>query len=129
MTLYHFTCAHGKSDIGTGPRALLIPHRHPLLGADVKLVWFTTLADPDEDEVGLTSSYIKCDRREYRYVIDEGVADGCRWWLESDERTAAPPQVIADLESFGKPETWWVSSRPVRARFDRAYHFGRDTEC
>jgi len=122
MTLYHFTCGHGKADIGTGPRALLLPHRHPLLGTNVKLVWFTTLPEPEEEEVGLTSRPdIKCDRREYRYVIDNGVADGCRWWMECDERAAAPAAVVETLESFGKPETWWVSSAPIRARFDRSY--------
>lgn len=39
MTLYHFTCAHGRRKIGTG-NCLLLPHYHPLLG--LKVLWLTT---------------------------------------------------------------------------------------
>lgn len=116
-SLYHFTCAHARRDIGTGPRCLLVPHPHPLLGC--KVLWLTSLDAPDPDEVGLTQSFIRCDRREFRYeVLDLA---HCRTWYDSAERDAAPGDVRRALELYGRPDTWWISDVPVVARFDRTW--------
>src|SRR6266853_839433 len=97
--LYHFTCRHSRSKIGTS-NCLLVPQiAHPLLGC--KVLWLTSEADPDRHATGLTSNYQKCDRMEFRYVVTE-VAK-CRPWLESSERQAAPSDAVADLESEGDP--------------------------
>ena len=116
--LFHFTCTHGKKDIGTGSRALLIPHLHPLLG--IKVLWLTDLAEPMPYDVGLTQSYIKCDRREFRYVVEED-AQRCRRWRTSIERASSPSRVVHDLESYGQPDTWWISDVALLARYDRTY--------
>jgi hypothetical protein len=115
--LYHFTCRHSKSDIGTF-NCLLIPQiRHPLLGC--KVTWLTTEASPDRLAMGLTLDRINCDRMEYRYVVTD--LTQCRPWIGSPERDAAAPRTVADLESLGDVEHWWIADQPVRARFDRSW--------
>jgi hypothetical protein len=115
--LYHFTCRHSKSDIGTSNCLLRPMIRHPLLGC--KVLWLTTEATPDRERTGLTMNMVDCDRMKYRYVVTD--LTGCRPWLGSPEREAASPRVIADVESFGDPEHWWITDRPIRARFDRSW--------
>jgi len=121
--LYHFTCKHSKSDIGTS-NCLLIPMiRHPLL--DCKVLWLTTEATPDRERTGLTMDRINCDRMEYRYVVSD--LSRCRAWLASIERTTALKRAIDDLESLGDPEHWWITDQPVRARFDRMWQLSLPT--
>ena len=110
-SLFHFTCAdHGYKALGKG--GMLVPHWHPLLRAD--LLWLTTEAHPDREASGLGMTLTSCDRMAYRYVVT--YLDGCVPWLWSEQRRNAPQQVVADLESFGDPEHWWVSDRPVEGR-------------
>ena len=116
VALYHFTCKHGKKDIGTS-NCLLIPHLHPWLG--VKVLWLTTESVPDREATGLTMRWQKCDRLAFRYIVDD--LSECRPWLESPERSLADEH-LRDFELEGSdPEHWWVSRVPVKARFDRDY--------
>ena len=115
--LYHFTCKHSKAKIGTG-NCLLIPQiRHPLLGC--KVTWLTTEAIPDREATGLGSHHQRCERMEYRYVVDD--LSDCRPWLGSAERQAASRQVVETLEEYGDVEHWWITDKPIRARFDRTW--------
>jgi len=116
-TLYHFTCRHSKSDIGTSNCLLRPMIRHPLLGC--KVLWLTTEASPDRLSTGLTMDRINCDRMEYRYVVTD--LANCHPWLGSPERGAVSPKVLADIESLGDPDHWWITDRPVRAKFDRSW--------
>ena len=121
-SLFHFTCAHGKRDIGTF-NALLLPHLHPWLGT--KLVWLTTSAEPDRRKTGLTMNLQSCDRMEYRYVIaDPVILARCRVWLGSPERVSPSPKRLSDFEDDGHAaaDEWWIADVPLPARFDRAYH-------
>ena len=121
-SLYHFTCAHSKADIGTF-NALLVPHLHPWLGA--KLVWLTSSPEPDRRATGLTMSYQRCDRMEYRYTIaDPVVLKRCRPWLGSVERAELSPERLAQFEDDGHAaaDEWWIGDVPLPARFDRNYH-------
>jgi hypothetical protein len=120
--LYHFTCAHGKRDIGTGPNALLIPHRHPWLNK--KLLWLTVVATPDRAETGLTSTMLSCDRMRYRYVVTE--LEHCRPWIGSPERQGLNPEALKAFEvredgQHARPDQWWISDVPVHARYDRSW--------
>ena len=116
--LYHFTCAHGRKDIGTS-NCLLLPHLHPWLG--VKLIWLTSEASPDRRKTGLTMEHQPCDRMAFRYVVSD--LDSCRAWLDSPERTTLDGERLEAFEDGGDaaPEQWWISSQPVRARFDRSW--------
>lgn len=114
--LYHFTCAHGRRDIGTS-NCLLLPHYHPYLKA--KVLWLTNQAKPNREKTGLTMEHQPCDRMQFRYVALN--LSNCTRWLESHERERTPELALADLESFGDPEHWWIASMPIRARFDRSW--------
>lgn len=117
--LYHFCCSHSKRKIGTY-NCLLIPQCvHPLLGCNV--TWLTTESEPDRQKTGLgnNTGLTRCDRMAFRYMVTD--VSACRPWLTSIERAAARPNVIRDLESFGDPEHWWITERPIRATFDRTW--------
>ncbi len=107
--LYHFTCDHGHT--GITRTSVLLPNKHPLMPALGSLLWLTDLAEPPSKEsVGLTSSWISCDRLAYRYSVRCKAA--VHWF---DLRARAPAEIVATLESFGQPEHWWVVRRPVTA--------------
>jgi hypothetical protein len=109
--LWHFTCAdHGHR--GLGNRGLLKPRIHFLMPQIGPVVWLTRDGSPDRVEVGLTSTHIRCDRMAYRYrVVDPGGL-AVPW---SEVRDQVSPQVLADLESFADPSTWWLASEPIEA--------------
>jgi hypothetical protein len=110
--LYHFTCKDGHRQIG----------RHNALLRPLSLwrvVWLTELAEPDFEATGLGSVTLKCDRRQYRYMVTD-VRD-CRRWLGSPERVRTAPEFVRLLEEYGDPEHWWISSEPVPAMWDASW--------
>lgn len=107
--LWHFTCEHAHQEIGK--RGILLPNQHQLMPRLGPVVWLTSDPAPDRDDVGLTSSYLKCDRMAYRY---RGASHpGVYPW--SDVRGQVAPPLRDDLERYGQPDTWWLSSGPVAA--------------
>ena len=120
-TLYHFTCDHGRRDIGTG-NCLLLPFLHPWIGK--KLIWLTSVATPDRQRTGLTMKYQGCDRMRFRYIVDD--LTHCRRWLDSPERASLDEKLRDSFEVLedGRQaacDEWWISTQPIRARFDRSY--------
>ena len=112
--LYHFTCRDGFRRIGRY-NCLLIPQT-PIW----PYVWLTTEAVPDFEATGLGSVTLKCDRREYRYIVRDTF--GCWPWLGSQERRQLLPAWLEVLESYGDPEHWWISQGPLPAEWDRAWN-------
>lgn len=111
--LWHFTCAdHGHAALGGS--GLLRPYPHLLIPRLGPVVWLTDDPAPQRDAVGLTSEFITCDRLAYRYRVDP--TSECLPWPAL--RHLASPTALRDLESFGKPETWWISRAPIRAVLD-----------
>lgn len=76
-----------------------------------RLIWLTDEAEPERDAVGLTSVMLSCDRMAYRYAVSW--APSLQSWR--DVRSQITDDYREWLESYGKPETWWVSSLPLRA--------------
>lgn len=108
-SLWHFTCEHGYA--GIGERGTIGCNPHLLLPRLGQLVWMTDDPNPDRDDVGLTSATLSCDRMAYRYRVLS--ASRCIPW--NAVRHLAPAHILHDLESFGAPDTWWISRAPVRA--------------
>jgi hypothetical protein len=136
MTLYHYTCEHGRAALGQA--GLLLPTRvhspHAVtnlaaLRADadpdgiarvpgaerlLDLIWLTDLHPPERRAVGLTAdSYAAgCDRLAYCYrVTDPSMARPYREvWRDWVTR-----QVHLNLtrDPAGQPGRWWVSVEPV----------------
>lgn len=112
MRLWHFTCTHGFA--GLGEHGTLRPNPHVLIPDLGPIIWLTDDPDPERDAVGLTSSMLACDRLQFRYRILG--ASRCVPWASA--RQLVPPAVLRDLESFGKPETWWIARNPLQAVLD-----------
>lgn len=106
--LWHFTCHHSYEHIGR--RGVLQPHQHVLMPELPPAVWLTDDPTPTRHDVGLTSTHLRCDRMAYRY---RALCDEAEPYL--DHRALISPAVRADLERYGRPETWWLSFEPTAA--------------
>jgi len=112
LTLYHYTCDHGRR--GIGGRGVLRPHLQPWL--EGPYVWLTDLEVPMREALGLTSHALRCDRTVHRYrVTDETHAR--RWMLV--RQTLLQPAVHAlETAPGAMPMHWWVSAEPVPVVLD-----------
>lgn len=127
LTLYHFTCAHRAPLIQRSGE--LRPSPHPLLGAS--LVWLTDVAESDRWALGLTSSWITCDRTAVRVCVPPP-ARIVLWRVWALKRRV-PLALLDTLHDDGaRPEHWWVSDQPVRisgmtVTATATSHAGRET--
>jgi hypothetical protein len=87
----------------------LVPMRHFWLPKMAPLVWLTDQPAPRRVDVGLTSEWLECDRMAHRFLVIDATA--CVPW--SDVRDLGPKSAVATLESFGRPDSWWISTMPV----------------
>lgn len=107
MTFYHYTCDDRAKKIGRAGR--IKPGGSPY-------AWFTDLARPNRDALGLTMNYIACDRTTNRYrVVEDALLIPWR-----DVRRSCDPDWVALLESSpgARPMHWWVSEVSVGAIYD-----------
>ena len=110
MTLYHFTCSHGYSSIGSA--GLLRPMTQVAMPVPYRLVWLTDLDVCDKRALGLQSEIVlTCDRSEYRYrVDDDGDVETFDEWADSVHLDRSFRSALM----FGrKPRHWFVSMFPV----------------
>lgn len=107
LRLYHYTCSHAAPLIERD--GYLKPHPQVLL-ANLPLIWFTDMDQPDRAALGLTSHTLRCDRTEHRVIVD---TDAYRWpkfarglpmWVR--QRLEFAPGVL--------PMHWWVSDPGAR---------------
>lgn len=125
--IFHFTCSccapqirrtgHLRSVLGWDRYdASLQKNGLPAsgLGARPGLVWLTPLSIPDSNALGLTSTFLKCDRTEWRVTVDRTPA--VETWTDYKARTNPNRDWLAFLEAFGKPELWLVSESNVRVK-------------
>ena len=112
--LFHFTCAHRapliRADgyvrplaelLDTEPARLVVPW-----GA---FAWFTDLAVPIRDALGLTSSILKCDRTEYRFRVFPPV-EVTQW---ASVRREFPWAWELETADGARPMHWWISADPI----------------
>lgn len=105
MTLWHRTCPDSAEMIGD--RGILIPHRHPLVGAP--LVWLADRPGRSRASLGLTSWTLSCDRMAALYRVDDHEA-AIPWLLWASDHGVKP-----GLLGSGDPRCWWVSGSPLSA--------------
>ncbi len=111
--LYHWTCAdHGEPGIRRS--RLIWPFPHVMLGLP-PMVWLTSEPAQGRESLGLTSTYLSCDRMAYRVTVNVDDAFTIDHWPTSRARRLANPDVVRDLERFGRPDTWWISFESVPA--------------
>lgn len=113
--LWHYTCAHQapliRADGYVRPvRDLAAPARHvPAWGA---FAWFTDLAAPIREALGLTSWSLDCDRTAYRFRVEPGVEVVA--WMSV--RREYPWAWRLESEPGARPAHWYVSAEPVPVR-------------
>lgn len=125
MTLWHYTCQHGRNALGrvgvVKPLAMWNPRASARLGpwdALGTLSWFTDLETPVADALGLTSRTIECDRTAYRYrVLD---ATHIVRWLGSEWRARYPELRSLEIVAGALPMHWYVSGYVVPVELDEA---------
>lgn len=114
MDLFHFTCDHRVQGIRND--GVVIPGRHQRRDAGLPatgipwadFAWFTDLAVPAREPLGLTMELIRCDRTEFRFRAISG--SSLMPWLEV--RRSYPWRHF--LESAGtRPGNWYVSAESV----------------
>jgi hypothetical protein len=105
--LYHYTCAHSYDGIRRELR--LECHEHPLMPDVGPVLWLTDLDSPDRSALGLTSRIIRCDRTEFRAIVE---AEAEHWPVFARR---LPRAVRTELESAtgARPMHWYVSLKPV----------------
>ena len=111
--LYHYTCDHGHRLIDR----YVVPGdslgRYDLDGPHI-YAWFTDLARPLRDALGLTSTILSCDRTQHRYRVTDR-RDLIHWrHVRRDHAWAI------DLESApgARLMHWWVARHPVPVVYD-----------
>jgi hypothetical protein len=73
---------------------------------------------PDRVGLGLTSTFLECDRLECRYIVE---ADSAELWPRFARRQRIPRRLLALLEYRNMPERWWVSKIALAAARDAQY--------
>lgn len=108
MKLFHYTCRHSLSGLKLDGR--LLPHAHPLMPDTEPMVHLTDLDYPMRDALGLTSRIIRCDRTEFRVVVETDAA--VHWPVFA--RTI-PRSARVELESAegARPIHWYIATVPV----------------
>lgn len=119
--LYHYTCHHGHD--GITDRGHVLPAR--LLDTTLpwddmpwtmSFAWFTDMAVPTREALGLTSHLIKCDRTLHRYrVLDDAFVE---WWPSFARPLSAHMRAELEQAPGARPSHWWVSTAPVPVVYD-----------
>ena len=115
--LSQYCCRHSAAKITS--RGFLRPNPAYVEIIGAPLVWLTDQSVPNCEGLGLTSHLQPCDRLQYQYVADATYAEP---WLSSALRAAIVHEDGFDgFEEGRRPDTWWISQRPVWAVQNRGY--------
>lgn len=117
--LFHFTCDHAAPLIRRcgeiHPQAPWLPQTG--LANAPPVVWLTDLRAPKADDVGLTSTMLRCNRLEFRFTI---LTDRAIPWLHFIETYTPDSGWLSMLHGFGQiethPEHWFVATEPISVR-------------
>ena len=117
VTLYHYTCDHGRRALGDEcvllPAAARIEDTGPWTG---ELVWLTDLAHPHREGLGLTSHILDCDRTAHRYrVLPGALVD--RWTTFARGLPRGYRESVEGAPG-AMPAHWWVAVAGVPAVYD-----------
>lgn len=146
MPLYHYSCPHGdraiRADGGILRPAIAVAtpgqrrtlRDNPFTARIGQVVWLTTMPgltwiNRQAAGLGMDNSVLApttrrrspnppriCDRTAYRWEVTEEDVPIEPW---EDVRVFWPRWLVISLEGLPgvRPETWWVSRGPLRARF------------
>lgn len=115
--LFHFTCDHGRQQIGdTGtllPASKLTDKQAPW---PARYVWLTDMARPDRNALGLTSHTLNCDRIEHRYRVTDPT--GVVPWHRVARLLSREQRDLLEAEPGARPMHWFVALRGIPVVYD-----------
>jgi hypothetical protein len=117
LTLYHYTCRHGRAALGRS--GLVLPASQLTTRAvpwPAMFAWFTDLAEPDPHALGLTSYLVKCDRTAHRYRVTD--ATDVATWLRVARNLTRAQRDTLELEPGARPLLWYVATTAVPVVLD-----------
>ena len=102
MRLLHYTCSHAAAKIGVDrvlrPNPLSFRH----------LLWLTDLESPSVLGLGLTNYMLRCNRTEFRCVVEtENAVKWTKW--AHDNKVDFVNRLGLDGAEGAMPLRWWVS--------------------
>jgi hypothetical protein len=118
VSLYHYTCDHGRDALGdegwlrTGHA--LNPKTSHLWQAGY--IWLTDLSVPIKDALGLTSNFIHCDRTEHRYLIDPAF-EYVTPYMSIRKHLSFAKRMQLEESPGARPMHWYVTRVPVLATY------------
>jgi len=106
MRLIHFTCSHSAAKIEADrvlrPNPLSFRH----------LLWLTDLEQPDVLGLGLTSFMLRCNRTEWKVVVETDSAVKWTRWAH-DNKVDFANRLGLDGNPGAMPLRWWVSESDI----------------
>lgn len=109
-TYFHRTCVdHGLA--GLGRRGRLRPNASPLTPRLGAVVWLTDNPTAERWSLGLTSTYLGCDRMRVLYSVEAGEEVE----TYASVRHLVPLRLRGEFERYGDTAAWFVSRVPLVA--------------
>ena len=115
--LWHYTCDHGRAgiDVDRSMFGCVVRPLRDLAGRDdlpelTRWAWFTDMARPDRDALGLTSHTLNCDRLAHRYRVLSGQI--YPWTTVRRLANRAERQALESAPG-ARPRHWFVARQPV----------------
>lgn len=104
MRLYHYTCDDRVEAIKR--QRWLRGTVHPYFADLGAIVWLTDLDTPDRDALGLSQTYIACDRTRHRVTV---VTDKAEHWPVLARRIPRQARESLELAPGALPMHWYVA--------------------
>lgn len=106
--LYHYTCDHHAAEIAAAgkvvPGFMLTATSLPWTA---RVAWFTDLATPIRDALGLTSYLLDCDRTQHRFRVTDPT-EVMPWGRYARLLPRADREWL-EGQAGSRPAHWWVS--------------------
>lgn len=115
-TFYHYTCDHGRAALGEcGTLQPFGGRRRFIAPWPARYVWVTDLDTPVRDALGLTSSFLMCDRTRFRYRVLE--PSTVQPWADLAGQAGVWRAALEEAPG-ARPKHWYFSVEPVPVVYD-----------
>jgi hypothetical protein len=107
--LYHYTCSHHAAGIEVAGKVVpgFMLTNNPDLPWTGRVAWFTNMATPHRDALGLTSVLLDCDRTEVRFRVTDPT-EVVAWWHYARHLRREDREWL-ETQPGSRPAHWWVS--------------------
>lgn len=111
MTFYHYTCLHAAAKIRV--RGNVLRPMPQLYIPGPPIIWLTDLDFPLRHELGLTRTWLVCDRGEVRFTVHPDAESTVEPWPRYARTHRVPIALRNEFEADRLPAHWYVSTVPL----------------